>query len=244
VGLNTITASEVVMVKKGLAKGFFIGFISAVLFCFTLSCSSSYNKLAKNYYERGQIFYESMEYSSSIENYSKALEVNPKDPENYKIYFDRGRAYFKDRQYENAIYDYTRALELTPQGDKKSRFLILESRGYSYLLNQQYDASISDYSDALRLMPTHEYVRFIYMNRAWDYFNKKEYDLAINDFTKSISIDETLASSFYGRGQSWYLKGDLQRAMQDAKEALRLNPGSSKYDDFVYEIRNSMKPMN
>ena len=232
------------MVKKGLIKEFFIGFTSAVIFCFTLSCSSSYNKLARNYHEQGQIFYERMEYTSSIENYTKALEVNPKDPENYKIYFDRGKAYVKDRQYENAIYDYTRALELTPQGEKKSKFLILESRGYAYLMNQQYDASISDYSDALRLMPTHEYLKFIYMNRAWDYFNMKEYDLAINDFTKSISIDKTLASSFYGRGQCWYLKGDLQRAMQDAKEALRLNPGSSKYDDFVYEIRISMKNVN
>jgi len=232
------------MVKKGFNKEFFIGFISALIFCFTFSCSSSYNRLARNYHEQGQIFYERMEYTSSIENYTKALEVNPKDPENYKVYFDRGKAYFKDRQYENAIYDYTRALELTPQGDKKSEFLILESRGYVYLMNQQYEASISDYSDALRLMPTHEYVKFIHMNRAWDYFNMKEYDLAINDFTKSISLDSKLASSFYGRGQCWYLKGDLQRAMQDAKEALRLTPGSSKYDDFVYEIRNSMKPVD
>jgi tetratricopeptide (TPR) repeat protein len=172
------------------------------------------------------------------------LEVNPKDPENFKIYFDRGKAYVKDRQYENAIYDYSRALELTPQNDKKSKFLILESRGYAYLLNQQYDASISDYTDALRLMPTHEYLKFIYANRAWAHFNKKEYDMAINDFGKSIAIDPKLASSFYGRGQCWYLKGDLQRAMQDAKEALRLTPGSSKYDDFVYEIRNSMKTVN
>jgi tetratricopeptide (TPR) repeat protein len=232
------------MAANGLKKQMAIGLFAVVMFAVTLACSNSYNRLARNYHEQGQIFFERMEYDSSIENYSKALEVNPKGAENHKTYFARGQAYFKDRQYDNAIYDYTRALELTPQNDTKSQFLILESRGYAHLLNLQYDASINDYSDALRLMPTHASAKMIFTNRAWAYFNKQEYDRAIDDFSKSISRDKTLATSFYGRGRAWYQKGDLQRAMQDAKEALRLNPGSSKYDDFVYEIRNAMKNVN
>ena len=91
------------------------------------ACSSNYNKLAKNYYEQGQVFYERMEYDRSIDNYTQALEIEPNGRENYKIYFDRGRAYFKNRDYDKAIYDYTRALELTPGNEIESSFIILEA---------------------------------------------------------------------------------------------------------------------
>ncbi len=206
-----------------------------------VACSSNSNKLAKNYYEQGQIFYERMEYDRSIDNYTQALEIEPSGRENYKIYFDRGRAYFKNRDYEKAIYDYTRALELTPNSENESRFIILEARGHAYLLNKQYEQSIRDFSNALALKPRHAFAKFIYNNRAWDYYNMQQFDKAIDDFTKAISIDSKFDSAYYGRGQTWYQKGDLERAMFDAKEALRLSPGVKKYDDFLFDVKSSTK---
>lgn len=206
-----------------------------------IACASSYNKLAKDYYEQGQMFYERMEYDRSIDNYSKALEIEPNSPENHKIYFDRGRAYFKNREYEKAIYDYTRALELTPAGESESKFIILEARGYAYLLNKQYEDSIHDYSRAINLKPRHAYAKFIYNNRAWGHYNMQAYDKAISDFTMAIEIDPEFASAYFGRGQTWFQLGDMERAMFDAKEALRLSPGVKKYDDFLFDIKSTIK---
>ena len=229
------------MKKKRRIKTVFSWAVIGLQVFFLIACASSYNKLAKNYYEQGQIFYERMEYDRSIDNYTQALEIEPNNRENYKIYFDRGQAYFKNRQYEKAIYDYTRALELTPTSENESKFIVLEARGYAFLLNKQYKESIRDYTNALALRPRHAYAKFIYNNRAWDYYNMQEYDKAIGDFTKAISLDAKFASAYYGRGQTWYQKGDFERAMFDAKEALRLSPGVKKYDDFLFDVKSSMK---
>ncbi|RPI71969.1 MAG: tetratricopeptide repeat protein, partial [Geobacteraceae bacterium] len=64
---------------------------------------------------------------------------------------------------------------------------------------------------------------------------------AIKDFTKAISIDSKLAEAYYGRGTAWLNKRDPQRALEDAKEALKLKPDIAKYDDFVYEISSGTK---
>lgn len=229
------------MIEKSRVKIVFLWAVVGLLNFVICACSSNYNKLAKDYYEQGQIFYERMEYDRSIDNYTQALEIEPNGRENHKIYFDRGKAYFKNRDYEKAIYDYTRAFEMTPSSETESKFIILEARGYAYLLNKQYEESIRDYSNALKLKPRHAYAKFVYNNRAWDYYNIQAFDNAITDFTKAISIDSKFASAYYGRGQTWYQKGDLERAMFDAKEALRLSPGVKKYDDFLFDVKSSMK---
>jgi tetratricopeptide (TPR) repeat protein len=230
-----------VIMKLACRSNFAFSWAILGLLCIFLACATSYNKLAKDYYEQGQIFYERMEYDRSIDNFTQALEIEPNGPENHKVYFERGRAYFKNRDYEKAIYDYTRALEITPSNETESKFIILEARGYAHLLNKQYKESIIDYSNALKLKPRHSYTKFIYNNRAWDFYNLQEYDKAIDDFTKAISIDSKFASAHYGRGRTWYQKGDLERAMFDAKEALRLSPGVKKYDDFLFDVKSSMK---
>jgi hypothetical protein len=38
--------------------------------------------------------------------------------------------------------------------------------------------------------------------------------------------------------------GDMERAMFDAKEALRLSPGVKKYDDFLFDIKSTIKTDN
>ncbi len=229
------------MKEKFRVQRFFSWAVIGLQVIVLVACSSTSNKLAKNYYEQGQIFYERMEYDRSIDNFTQALEIEPNDRENYKIYFDRGRAYFKSRDYEKAIYDYTRALELSPNSETESRFIILEARGHAYLLNKQYELSIKDFSHALALKPRHSYAKYIYNNRAWDYYNMQQFDKAIADFTKAISIDSKFDSAYYGRGQTWFQKGDLERAMFDAKEALRLSPGVKKYDDFLFDVKSSIK---
>ena len=102
--------------------------MAAIVLIFT-ACANSNKKFADEYYEQGLVFYNSMEYGRSIDNFSKALEINPKDRENHKVYYMRGRSYLKNRQYEPAINDFTKALEICPDSDGEARFLILESRG-------------------------------------------------------------------------------------------------------------------
>ena len=202
-----------------------------------LSCSGGYNKYADEYYDQGLLFYERMEYERSVESFSKVLELAPQGQENHKVYYGRGKAYLRSRQYEKALYDLTKALEMTPEGDRQMKFLVLEMRGDAFQGNRQFDNAVRDYTLALSLLPDHDNAKYVTTNRGWAFFNAGRYDEAIQDFGRAIAMDPKLDDAFYGRGRSWLEKRDPQRALADAKEALKLKPGVRRYDDFLYEVR-------
>ena len=101
--------------KKHVSKS--TGVILLIALLFLLSCASTdqkqtelrddldYNKLGIAYAKKGQ-------YDRAISNFSKALEMNPRD---IRAYRNRGHAYAEKGQYDQAISDYTKALEMNPR---------------------------------------------------------------------------------------------------------------------------------
>jgi tetratricopeptide (TPR) repeat protein len=215
-------------------------FIVAIMLLF-IACTQNNKKYADAYYEQGLVFYKSMEYDRSIDDFTKALEINPKDKENHKVYYMRGRSYLENRQYDQAINDFTKALEICPETDKATKFSIMESRGNSYHALNKNDAAIKDFSDAIALNLKHKNMKYVYNNRGWVWQNKQDYQKALKDYYAALAIDPAFVPSYYGRALSWYKLGNLPRALEDAKEALRLEPEIKKYDDLVFELRAKMK---
>ncbi len=214
--------------------------MAAIMLLF-FACANNNKKYADEYYEQGLVFYKSMEYDRSIDDFTKALEINPKDKENYKVYYMRGRSHFENRQYDEAINDFTKALEICPVTDKATRFSIIESRGNSYHALNKKDAAIKDFSDAIALNPGHKNIKYVYSNRGWVWQNKEDYQKALKDYYAALAIDPAFAPAYYGRASAYYKSGNLPRAIEDAKEALRLKPETKKYDDLVFELKAKMK---
>ena len=221
------------------AKNLFVFPVVALVFML-LSCATGYDKFANRYYQEGMAFYEKMDYGRSIDSFKKVLELAPYGKDNDLVYYNLGMAYFKQRQYDKSIYNFTKALELTPKEDVKKRFRVLMWRGNAYGQTKDFDRAIKDYTDALPLDPKNESIKYIYDHRAWAWIDEKNYDLAKDDFNRAISIDPKFDAAYYGRAYVWYKKGDLQRAIIDAKEALRLNPSDKRYDDLFYQIDSAM----
>ena len=205
------------------------------------ACAANNKKYSDEYYEQGLVFYNNMEYDRSIDDFTKALEINPRDEENHKVYYMRGRSYLENRQYEKAINDFTKALEICPVADKATKFLILESRGNAYQALNKNDAAIRDFSDAITLNPLHQNIKYVYHNRGWVWQASEDYESAIKDYSASLAIDPAFAPAYYGRASAYYQLGNLPRAIEDAKEALRLAPENRKYDDLLFELRTKAK---
>jgi tetratricopeptide (TPR) repeat protein len=221
------------------AKKLFVFQVVALVFML-LSCATGYNKFANRYYQEGLAFYEKMDYGRSIDSFKKVLELAPHGKDNDLVYYNLGMAYFKQRQYDKSIYNFSKALELIPREDNKRRFRVLMWRGNAYGQKKEFDRAIKDYTDALPLDPKNEKIKYIYDHRAWSWVDEKKYDPAIEDFNSAISIDRKFDDAYYGRAYVWYKKGDFQRAIIDAKEALRLNPANKRYDDLFYKIDSAM----
>lgn len=93
------------------------------------------------YLERAQQRFEGGYYKGAVEDYSQALEIDPRDPE---IWLGRGLAREKLKDFEGAFSDYTRAIDM-----REDFFKAWINRGNVLFKLERYDDAIEDFNVAL-----------------------------------------------------------------------------------------------
>lgn len=107
------------------------------------------------YLERALQRFEGGYYEGAAEDYSNALEIDPRDPE---IWLGRGLAREKLKDYDGAFSDYTKAIDL-----KEDFFKAWINRGNVLFKLDRYQDAIDDFNVALIYQPN--YAAAVY-NRA------------------------------------------------------------------------------
>ena len=72
-----------------------------------------------------------------------------------------------------------------------------------------------------------------YYNKGYIWMEKGKYNRAIDDFTMALLIDPCCAKAYYQRGRALSIKGNLDLALNDAKEAQNLKPDRQEYIQFA-----------
>lgn len=100
-------------------------------------------KTAKDFLLQGDYEYEKGSCDKAVQNYTKAININPKYAEAYN---NRGYTYMRIRNFENAIYDLNKAIELRP-----NYINALTNRGdiYNYYHKVDRAKALADYNTAL-----------------------------------------------------------------------------------------------
>ena len=115
--------------------------------------------------ERGLAHSMTGDLKSALQDYGKAIGINPALAEAYHY---RGRVYAQDPgTLDQAIADFTKALELDPK-PIQVRF----DRGGMYLMMNQFDQSLADFN---QIISAHRWFRGAYMGRILAYYFKGEY---------------------------------------------------------------------
>ena len=131
-------------------------------------------------------------------------------------YNNRGNAYTAKGAYDLAIKDYDRAVELNPNYAKafNNRAVVYEKTG-------ELDKAIEDFGQAAKVDPN--YAR-PFAHRAAIHAGKHEYDLAVRDYDEAIRLAPVVEPALWN-GRCWgrTMLGDLQGALSDCNEALRLD---------------------
>ncbi|WP_072818121.1 tetratricopeptide repeat protein [Bradyrhizobium erythrophlei] len=163
---------------------------------------------------RGRAYHFSGDYDRAIADYNEVIRLSPDDS---VPFFLRGLANYRKKDYDRAISDYDQALLLNPTDEES-----FGARGNAYFDKKDYDRAIASYNEALRIKPN--YLNALH-NRGRSYEIRNNYDAAIADFGDVIRIDPTNASV---RNERCWLRAitghDLQEALLDCDESLRLNP--------------------
>lgn len=103
---------------------------------------SQQSKSAKLYKYRADMYSQKKQYQKASEDYTKAIEIKPKDADAY-LYLSRGYAYEMLNQVDNAIKDYSKAIKLEP-----NEAGYYSSRGDLYVKKEFLGKAIADFEKA------------------------------------------------------------------------------------------------
>ncbi len=180
------------------------------------------------YWNRGQFLRDQGKYEPALQDYTKAIAIEPKNPE---LYNSRGKTYFdmamggkfpqKASEYaQKAIADFNEGLSKT-NIKPKSKAEMLINRGAAQASQGKYEAALNDLNEGIKTQPTNKNG---YLNRSLVFFHLKQFEKAIADYTEYLKYDPYNANIYYERGMLNRSLEKSQQALDDLNRALQLNP--------------------
>ena len=152
--------------------------------------------------------------NKSIENYTKAIEINGEFKE---AYINRGDAYLKKKEWDKAIKDCEKAIDIDSRFKEPYNNLGVAYDGK----NESYKA-IKNYTKAIEI---DDRFKEAYNNRGIIYYKMDEFDKAIKDFDKAIEIDDRYKEAYDGRGIVYLKKKEWDKAIKDFDKAIEIDNG-------------------
>jgi tetratricopeptide (TPR) repeat protein len=175
------------------------------------------------YKNRGYELYLTGDREGAIENYNRAIALNP----NYaEAYINRAETYYQLEDYQQAIKDYSEVIRINSYNGS---FYIWRGEALSRL--GEYDRAILDYSEAIRIEPQ-DYICYIW--RGEIRLRIEDYRGAIEDYSTAIALGTAkkedslviyvLDSVYFNRGNARYSLGEYREALKDYSQAITINP--------------------
>ena len=165
------------------------------------------------YTNRGFAYALRHNYSRAIEDYNRAIGLNPAYA---PIYNNRGNAYSAMGDATLALENYNQAIALDPRYAQA-----YANRGIVFKTAGNFNRAVEDFSQAIRLAPRYAQA---YSNLGGAYCYTGNIDLAEIAYSRAIRLNPEYADAYYGRGLALCFKGELQRAVEDYNRAIAINP--------------------
>jgi tetratricopeptide (TPR) repeat protein len=165
-----------------------------------------YNKQGLAYYELGEL-------DKAIENFTKAIEINPN---NVQAYNYRARAYNNTAKFEMAIADADKAITIDPNYSNA-----YVRRAYAYTNLEQPEKAVADCTKAISIDPKNADA---YANRAIAYMHEEKPELAIEDSSQAMRLDPTGHKPYINRAGAYNNLGRFDEALADLTTAIKLDP--------------------
>ncbi len=209
--------------------------------------------------EGGTIDDYSRAYISAIEDFTRAIEM---DPRCIKAHLIRGQAYSENGEYEKAINDYDKVLELDPghnvalteRGAVHSIRVELElsEKALESAQNGEHDEAIK-YLDKIAKLPgaNRDYACSELVDYYWSngllYTEKGDFDSAIDCFGRAVELDSYLldpedegeyaegATAYFKRGRIHYIAGQAHLKNEEHDKAI--TSLGKAIEDFTMALR-------
>ncbi len=151
------------------------------------------------------------EYEVAIEDYTRAIDLNPQYVE---AYTNRGIVNRALGKFEEAIEDYDKAIELDSQ-DARAYC----GRGNANYASGKFAEAIEDYNKVIKLNLQHPKIAEVYYSRGNANHVLGKFKEAIEDYTEAIDLNQKYAKAYYGLGFVNHDLGNINRDLHKPEEA-------------------------
>ncbi len=166
--------------------------------------------LSIDYTTRGVTSWKKGEYSETLVDFARAVEI---DSKNIQIYHNRCLIWIKKGELDSATADCTKAIEIDPRFAKAH-----VSRGVAWGMKGDLDKEIADYTRALVIDSRNT---MALVNRGFAYGLKCEWGKAIADYKSAIGIDPRDVNAYFNSGVTKIIIMNFREAARDLSEYLQ-----------------------
>ena len=138
------------------------------------------------HFYKGLCYFETGDYASALEEFSKALQSKPQHDDRIRILIYIGTCFNNLGKYERAVGELEKAKETA--GNVKE---IYNALGFSYFKLKDYDKSIENLKTAVEIDP---FSAIDYASLGSNYREKGELNMAIGMYEKALALDPGMAS--------------------------------------------------
>ncbi len=161
----------------------------------------------------GTAFFRLKKYDNAINNYDKAIEIDPKNALGWN---NKGTALNTQGRYEEAIHYYDRALEIDPEFADP-----WNGKGTALKFQGRYEEAIHYYDRALEIDP--EYVD-AWSNMGLAFSDLGRYEEAIFCFNRALEIDPNHGNAWNNMGLAFSDLGRYEEAIHYYDRAIEIDP--------------------
>lgn len=182
------------------------------------------------YFRRGNVCENLEEYEKAISDYTKAIEILPK---NSYAYFLRGHLYYRLKEYSKAIFDFTMSIEYNPSEKKYLSSKIIDclyNRAENYYDAKEFIKAIYDYKNVIELDSNQQRYRHDDINNLCGlaYIGNKEYSNAILVYDKILENNPNYSLSYFYRGIAYCENKNMTKGCEDLQRAYILGIPNAK----------------
>tara|TARA_B110000438_G_scaffold264473_1_gene277177 strand:- start:2085 stop:4058 length:1974 start_codon:yes stop_codon:yes gene_type:complete len=180
----------------------------------------------------GAVFAEQNMLEEALQNYSKAIKINP----NYvQAYNNLGVCKYKLGKKDEAIKVYEKAIKINPLHADTYNNL-----GVAFKLTEinANEKSIKFYKKAIEIEPNHADA---HNNLGSEFRKLKDYEKSIYHYEKAIAANPKLFIAYSNLGNVYKRLGNYKAAIKSQEKAIKINPKSS---DAYYNLGTIFEKLN
>ena len=165
--------------------------------------------------DRGVAFARKQQFKSAIEDFNRAVQLNP---EHAPTYNNRGNVLVQLGQAREAVRDFDRAIVLAP-----TYSAAFTNRASAYVTLGQADRAVGDFTRAIELNPQN---MSAFNGRGHAHLSANRPYAAARDFSRAVQINPGFATAYRNRASALSRLDRTDDSIEDLSRALAFDPRS------------------